>query len=155
MRRSRIPLFLATMGIALFFLAAPSTAVEQSQKRIPPGAKVYINPIDGFETYLVAGFERKKVPLVVVSKQEEADFEITGTIKVREPSKWEKLAGIAATVAGERVVDVNSEVNVAISVKNLKSGEIVFGYAWQGKSRGQQSAAEACAKHLKKKIEGK
>ncbi len=51
----------------------------------------------------------------------------------------------------------NSNELASIKVVELKSSEVVYGYAVKkGNSyRGKQSAAEACAKHLKGKIEGK
>jgi hypothetical protein len=96
------------------------------------------------------------VPLVIVTDKEKADFEIMGTMQVREPSKWERLAAIGAAVADQTTApNVGTQVDVAINVKNLKNGEIVFGYAWHGKRNAQQSAAEACAKNLNNKIAGK
>ncbi|MBI4480456.1 MAG: hypothetical protein HY651_10580 [Acidobacteria bacterium] len=121
---------------------------------IPAGSKVFIRPIDGFETWLMAGFAKKKVPLRIVSDIDQADFEISGTIQIAEPSKWEKIAAIVARVADEPTY-VSTQVDVAISVTNRKTGEVVYGYAWHGMRRAQQSAAEACAKNIKAKVEGK
>jgi len=50
-----------------------------------------------------------------------------------------------------------SAEQASIMVVNLKSGNVVFGYNVNKSSsaRGKQSSAEACAKHLKEKIEAK
>jgi hypothetical protein len=152
---SRKSLLLSSLAMGMACVCVFAEAVMEEQKVIPPGSKVYINPIDGFEIYLVAGFQKKKVPVTAVSGKEQADFEINGTIQVQEPSKWEKLAAIGAAASGGGGADVGTRVDVAINVKNLKTGDVVFAYAWRGKRNAQQSAAEACAKHLKKKIEGK
>jgi hypothetical protein len=44
-----------------------------------------------------------------------------------------------------------------IQVANLKTSEIVFAYSAnkQSSAHGKKSTAEACAKHLKEKIESK
>src|ERR1051326_5691193 len=47
--------------------------------RIPRNSKVYIAPMDGYETYLAAAFRKKEVPLVIVTEPEYADFVISGT----------------------------------------------------------------------------
>jgi hypothetical protein len=39
---------------------------------IPAGSTVFIEPMKGFETYLIAALQKKKVPLVVVSSEENA-----------------------------------------------------------------------------------
>jgi hypothetical protein len=51
----------------------------------------------------------------------------------------------------------HSNENASINVSNAKTGEVAFAYEAHKESsaHGQQSAAEACAKHLKDKIEGK
>jgi len=152
MRRIGLTRILA-IAVICILLAADAKA-QQKPAAIPAGSKVFLNSMDGFETWLVAGFAKKKVPLVIVTEQDQGDFEISGTIQILEPSQWEKIVAVAARVADERSY-VSTRVDVAISVTNRKTGEIVYGYAWRGTRRAQQSAAEACAKHLKRKIEGK
>jgi len=151
-RRNRRIHFLAIGMISV--LMATAAKAQPKPTAIPAGSKVFLNSMDGFETWLVAGFAKKKVPLVIVAEKDRADFEISGTIQISEPSKWEKIAAIAARVADEHTY-VSTQVDVAIRVTNRLTGEIVYGYAWHGMRRAQQSAAEACAKHIKKKIEGK
>src|SRR5713226_3181702 len=57
----------------------PKIAEKAEDKAIPPGAKIYVAPMaNGFETYVVAGLVKKKVPVVVVADRAQADFEITG-----------------------------------------------------------------------------
>ena len=152
MRRNGLTRILAIAMLSIFLAAAAEA--QQMPAAIPPGSKVFLNPMDGFETWLVAGFAKKKVPLVIVTEQDQGDFEISGTIQILEPSQWEKIAAVAALVADEPSY-VSTRVDVAIIVTNRLTGEIVYGYAWRGTRRAQQSAAEACAKHIKRKIEGK
>jgi hypothetical protein len=82
--------------------------------------------------------------VVVVTDRAKADYEITG-IASTEKAGWAKMLFMG--------VD-NSNDLASIKVVELKSSEVVYGYAVRkGNSyRGKQSAAEACAKHLKEKM---
>ena len=153
MRRTTAQFQFLAVGLVSLLLSFAAQA-QPASTAIPAGSKVFIRPIDGFETWLMAGFAKKKVPLRIVTDIEQADFEISGTIQIAEPSQWEKIAAIAARVADEPSY-VSTRVDVAISVSNRQTGEIVYGYAWRGTRRAQQSAAEACAKNIKAKIEAK
>lgn len=44
---------------------------------VPAGSKVYIDAGDGFDTYLTAALQKKKVPIVVVVDKEKADYELS------------------------------------------------------------------------------
>ena len=74
-----------------------------------------------------------------------ADFELSAVTE-SERAGWAKI-----------VFWGNSSTNEQASVKlvNLKSGTVVWGYNVNKSSsaRGKQSSSEACAKHLKEKIE--
>ena len=58
--------------------AATDRKVADSETLIPSGSKVFVARMEGFETYVIAALAKKKTPLLVVSKREEADFEIVG-----------------------------------------------------------------------------
>src|SRR5215813_14353958 len=58
--------------------AATDRKAAESETLIPSGSKVFVVPMEGFETYLIAALTKKKTPLRVVSKREDADFEIVG-----------------------------------------------------------------------------
>jgi hypothetical protein len=108
---------------------------------IPAGSKVYVQQMDGFGSYLVAAISKKKVPIVVVSAREMADFEIGGDAESQKAG-WAKTIWTGRTTSAEEA---------SINVTNIKTGVIVFAYNVnkQNARRGKQSAAEACAKHLK------
>ena len=117
-------------------------------KPIPRGARVFIAPVEGgFENYLAAAIQQKHVPVVVVTVREKADFEISGVAET-EKAGWAKMLFTGSAASKEQA---------GIKIVNLKSDEVVFAYAvHKGNSvRGHQSAAEACAKHMKEKIEMK
>jgi hypothetical protein len=144
----------ALVGLALALILATAAAgqegksVDQSKKPIERSSRIYIAPIEGgFDTYLAAAIIKKQVPVVVVTDRTKADYEVTG-IASTEKAGWAKMLFMG--------VD-NSNDMASIKVVELKSSEVVYGYAVRkgNSARGKQSAAEACAKHLKEKIEGK
>ena len=131
-------------------------ALAQTKSTIPPGSKVYIHPMDGFEKFLAAGLEAKKVPLTVVPDRSRADFECTGTVGIdkEEGTKgWQKVAEIGLT-AGHRGTEF--VVQASLNLADTRSGDTVFAYTVVKKGgKAQQSAAEAFAKHLKNKMQAK
>lgn len=132
----------ALLFAALLALSAEGVyAQQQPQKKIPAGAKVFIAPMDGFESYLIAAMKNKKVPLEIVDQREKADFEITGTSESKKASAAKKI------IMGSW----HSTEEASITVTDLKSGEVVYGYSVhkQESAHGKKSTAEACAKHLK------
>jgi len=140
---------LAGLGLALILAATAAgqegKAVDQSSKPIERGSRIYIAPIEGgFDTFLAAAIIKKQVPVVVVTDRAKADYEITG-IASTEKAGWAKMLFMGTD---------NSNDLASIKVVELKSSEVVYGYAVRKGSsyRGKQSAAEACAKHLKEKM---
>lgn len=148
-----------TLSLLLLLMLAPVSGLAQDASSgvpagsevsmvIPAGSKVFINSIkDGFEKDLIAAFGVKKVPLEIVTEKEKADFEITGTSE-------SKKAGVAKILLAW---SWQSSEQASITVTNLKTGVAVWAYSvnkwdsWHGK----RSTAEACAKHLKNKIDSK
>jgi hypothetical protein len=125
-------------------MAFSAFAVD-STGSIPAGSKVYVQGMDGFGSYVMAALDKKKVPVVVVSQRENADFEIGGDAESQKAG-WAKVLLTRSASSTEEA---------SINVTNVKTGVIVFAYNVnkQNAVRGKQSAAEACAKHLKEKIE--
>jgi hypothetical protein len=99
---------------------------------------------DGFETYLEAGLVKKKAPLIIVNDIQKADYEISG-VSESDKAHWAKMFFMGSEKSSEEA---------SIKVVNLKTSQVVFAYSvHKGNSyRGRQSAAEACAKHLKHDI---
>ncbi len=114
---------------------------------IPRDSKVFIAPMDGFEAHLKEAFAAKKVPLQIVDSKETADFELTGT-------STSQKAGVAKILIRR---DWRSKEEASITITDLKSGTVVFAYTVHKSSsaHGKRSAAEACAKHVKEKVEKK
>lgn len=126
-------------------LIVSSHAFASDDATLPRGAKVYIAPMDGFETYLSAAIMKKEVPVSIVTAREMADFEITGGSQTHQ-------AGWAKTIM---TGNSHSDERGSITVANIKDGVVVYAYAADKKSafHGLQSVAEACAKHLRERIE--
>jgi hypothetical protein len=132
-------LLLGMMGVA---------SSQVNNKVIPPGAKVFIAPMEnGFENNLRAALQAKKVPIVVVDDKAQAEFEISGHSESQKASTAKKVI----------FLDWRSNEQASIQVVNLKSSEVVFAYSANkiSSAHGKKSSAEACAKHLKEKIESK
>lgn len=127
-------------------IVVPEGGLED--RKVPAGSKIYVAPMQGgFDTYVVAGLQQKKVPVVVVVDRDKADYEITG-VADSEKAGWAKMLFAGTTASRE---------TASIKVVNLKTGAVVFAYSvHKGSSaRGRQSAGEACAKHLKEYMEGR
>ena len=123
--------------LTLAFLAA---AVVCLGSDIPKRAKIYIEPNDGFETYLMAAIQKKHVPVTVVADKAQAEYTIESTEQSQKP-------GWAKTI----FVSPHSQEDASIRLTKIGSSEIVWAYSVHKFSsvHGKQSTAEACAKHLK------
>lgn len=116
-----------------------------SAERIPSGARVYIAPMaNGFDHYITAGLQQKKVPIIVVADRSKAEFEVTGVAETDKAS-WAKMLFMGSQQTNE---------TASVKMVNLKTGSVVFAYSVNKSNsvRGKQSAGEACAKHIKAKI---
>ena len=127
--------------------AVPTVPATAASMKIVAGAKVYIAPMEGFESYLVAAFGKKKVQLIPVADQNLADYVIAGT-SVDKKAGWAKMAFMG---------NIHSDNAASITMTDRRTGAIVYAYAVDKKStlHGQQTTAEACAKHLEAHIEGR
>jgi hypothetical protein len=141
--RNTARLLAASVGMLLFIGAANG----KSGATIPAGSKVYVAPMDGFETYLKAALDKKNVPLTVVENKQDAEYEITGTASTQKAGTAKKI------IMGSW----HSKEEASIQVADLKTGVVVFAYSYanQNSAHGKRSSAEACAKHLKDAIGSK
>jgi hypothetical protein len=128
----------------LLVAAGARAADKDNGKTIPAGAKVYITPSDGFETSLRAALQAKEVPLTVVDDKAMADYEIVSHAQTQKASTAKKIF----------MGSWHSKEEASIQVNDLKSGDVVFAYAYHAdnSAHGRKSSAESCAKHLKKRV---
>lgn len=130
------------------FPLAPLTlliALAANAQSIPPDARAYVTPSqDGFDAYLIAAIQEKRVPLILVNSPEAAEYEIQSSSQSRKSGWFENL------LLGDPLT--NEEASV--SVVDTRTGATVYNCTvsriavWTGK----QSTATACARKLKKKI---
>ena len=116
-----------------------------TSRPIPSGSKFFVAPMPGgIDSYIVAGIMKKKLPVVITTDREQADYEVTG-VSESEKAGWAKMLFMGSDSSREQA---------SIKVAEIMTGEVVFAYSvHKGSSiRGKQSAGEACAKHLKKRI---
>ena len=122
-------------------LAASSTLAiaKQPARPLPSGATIYIDTNNGFDMFLMAAFQEKNVALKIVTKPEQADYIMDSTIF----HSHDLLATNGAAMTGH-----SAEAAVKLT---SKSGDLIWAYAvTKGLlHRGNQSVAEAFAKHLK------
>jgi TolB-like protein len=115
--------------------------------RILAGSTIFIVPMEGFENYLAAAIQKKNVPLVPVASEQQARYVLKGTSEEKKPG-WAKMV---------MMKQIHSDNAASVQMIDRKSGAIVFAYSVNKKNtlHGQQTTAEACAKHLKEQIEKK
>jgi hypothetical protein len=130
---------------SVLLLCALSGAAFAGAPSLPQGSKIYIEATDGFDTYLTAALQKKKVPVTVVTDKMQADYELTGVSDHTKPG-WAKIAFTGS---------IHSDEQASVKLINLKTSEVVFAYAVNKKNslHGRQTAAEACAKHMKEAME--
>ena len=126
-------------GIILFVVTLSVLGAHHPSPTIPPGSKIFVNSNNGFDIFILAAFRAKEVPLQVVSSSDKADYTLDSTLfHSQEVAATQQAAG-------------TYRISEAAFKLTSKAGDIVWAYAvTKGMmSRGQQSVAEACAKHLK------
>ncbi len=124
------------------------TSPAGAPTRIERNAKLFIEPSD-FGTALSAAILKKKVPVVVITDQEKADFFVQTVSNATQEKTAERVTKVlvfgAFAGSGRRF-----EASVTITNRDRA---VVF--AHNSKKENFQSAAENIAKELKKHIEGK
>jgi hypothetical protein len=153
---------ISTLACAVLLVAIPSLLAQEkpaepnlkpaaseegqlatvSNAKIPAGSKVYVAPMEGgFDNFVIAGFQKKTVPLIIVADKVKAEYELSG-IEESEKAGWAKMLFMGSQQSREQG---------SVKITDLKSGAVIFGYSvHKGNSyKGKQSAGEACAKHIK------
>jgi hypothetical protein len=129
-----------SVALALFI---SSIAVAQSRPT------VYVEPQQGFETYIAAAIAKKGVPVDVVTDKAKAIYVLrSAPVEVKSESTGGKIARcLFAYCAG-----IEDKGNVSVQLIEVGSTKMVWAYAvnkQRGGSKNEQSMAEAIAKHFK------
>lgn len=108
---------------------------------------IYVAPDNGFETDIIAGLQKKGVPVTIQTEQASADYTLTANaVQVHQESGAGKIARcLFAYCAG-----IEDSGNVSVQLVDNHTKAIVWGYnvAKQSGQHNRQSMAEAIAKHL-------
>ena len=128
----------------VLFLASLSVATAQPSSN----QSIYIEPQDGFDTYLAAAITKKGVPVDVVEDKAKATLILRpSAVDTRKESTGGKIARcLFAYCAG-----IEDRGSVSVQLIEVSSSKMVWAYA-VNKQRGHkndQAMAEAVAKHLK------
>ena len=120
-----------------------------------PRPTVYLEPQQGFETYLAAAIAKKGVPIDVVTDQTKATYLLkSAPVEVKSESTGGKIARcLFAYCAG-----IEDKGNVSVQLIEASSTKMLWAYSvnkQRGGSKNQQSMAEAIAKHFKGFLEKK
>jgi hypothetical protein len=116
---------------------------------------VFIEPQQGFETYLAAAVSKKNVPVDVVADQTKATYVLRAApVEVKAESTGGKIARcLFAYCAG-----IEDKGNVSVQLIDANSTKTRWAYSvnkQRGGGKNSQSMAEAVAKHLKDFVESK
>lgn len=133
----------------LFLLLSTSLLIAQASK-----PSVYIEPQQGFETYIAAAIAKKGVPVDVVTNKAKAVYVLrSAPVEVKSESTGGKIARcLFAYCAG-----IEDKGNVSVQLIEVGSTKMVWAYSvnkQRGGSKNQQSMAEAVAKHFKEFLAG-
>ena len=134
-------------GLLLGFAACLSCYAQQ------PRPAVYVEPQQGFETYLAAAISKKNVPVDLVTDQAKANYVLKAApVEIKTESTGGKIARcLFAYCAG-----IEDKGNVSVQLIATASTKVMWAYSvakQKGGSKNSQSMAEAVAKHLKDFVE--
>lgn len=148
--------FMLVLGIGVlctvFVLAQEKETVQTLSQRytIPAGSRVYVSPMEGkLEGFIAAELVKKKLPIVVVIDDKDADYIIAGA-SIRGDDKW--FHSVFGT--GKDKNEGNVQV---ISVKSktvVWAGEAGDRSLWWGDIRrgGQRRVADRLVDKMKKDL---
>jgi hypothetical protein len=127
----------------LFLLSIASLSFAQTKPT------VYLEPQQGFETYVAAAIQKKSVPVDVVTDKNRATYVLrSAPVEIKSESTGGKIARcLFAYCAG-----IEDKGNVSVQLIDTNSSKMLWAYSvnkQKGGSKNQQSMAEAIAKHFK------
>jgi hypothetical protein len=138
-RKAAIPLVILVASLSFAQISKPT---------------VYLEPQQGFETYIAAAIAKKGVPVDVVTDKTKAIYILrSAPVEVKSESTGGKIARcLFAYCAG-----IEDKGNVSVQLIEAGSTKMVWAYSvnkQRGGSKNQQSMAEAVAKHFKEFLSG-
>lgn len=116
------------------------------------GAKVFLAPQGGFETYIAAAFTKKHVQVRIVGTPEDADYVLEAAPVEHKPeSTGSKVARcLFAYCAG-----IEGTESASVRLIDQKTKDTVWSYTVNKGHQREQSLAEAVAKHFENEFVNK
>jgi hypothetical protein len=122
---------------------SPVGAAAQNKTTIPAGAQIYLDRLEaGFETDLRAELQRQKVPLQIVSSEDQAHF-VMGNSEAKDL----KLSTV------EQGLSLRVRRTGTLTVREKSSNTVVWSEDWQVNSfnpKDERKAASQLVEKLKK-----
>jgi hypothetical protein len=131
--------------LAGLFLVLILSSVSFAQGTTHAGAKIYLAPQGGFETYIAAAFTKKHVPVTIVGVADQSDFVLEAAPVEHKPeSAGSKIARcLFLYCAGIEGIE-----SASVRLIDQKTKVTVWSYTVNKGHQREQSLAEAVAKHL-------
>lgn len=152
------------LNILCLIVGIGAAIAQPANAQVPKGSRVVVAPMGGFETYFAAAVREKKVPITLTLDKNSAQYFIVST-----ETEWQGfVSGSAAGAAWNRSGGASSSstryLEASLMLIDATTKDVVWAYEVHKSShgglltgshaaKGQQSLAEACAKHLKEFIE--
>jgi hypothetical protein len=136
-------------AIVLTAMFACLTVSGVGQQKVAPRSKVFIAPMEGnLHGFIAPEIIKKKLPLIVVTEEKDADYVLTGT-SIKADDKWYH------SVFGGK--DKNEGNVLLVSVKDKQmvwAGEAGDRSLWWGGLRrgGQRKVADRIVSQMKKDL---
>jgi hypothetical protein len=133
--------------LALMFTQA--TAQTKSEAKVPEGAKIFIAPMQGdLHPFIAAEVVKKKLPVVVVTDEKEADFILAGA-SIKGDDKWyhSVFGGKDKNEGSVQLLNVKDKTMVWAGEAGDRS------LMWGGLRRGgQRKVADRIVNKMKKEL---
>jgi hypothetical protein len=98
---------------------------------------VYIEPQNGFETYVAAAIIKKQVPVVVVTDPPRATFKLKAApVEIKQ----ESTGGNIARCMFAYCIGIEDKGNVSVQLIEASSSKMLWAYREQAKGREQEPA---------------
>jgi len=128
----------ATLVLALLTLGAIQVSAAEGS--------MYIEPQNGFETYIAAAMTKKNVPIHITDDKNLATYVLRST----EEAKPESTGGKVVRCLFAYCAGIEGTSTASVELVNRETGDVVWGYeVKKAGASNHQSKAEAIAKHPK------
>jgi hypothetical protein len=104
------------ISVVFCALSLVGTCIAVEPAKVPVGSKIFVEGDQGFDVFLAAAVDKKKVPVMVVADKSQADF-------ILEASSQSEKSGWARTIF---LGQTGSNEEASIRLINVKTTEVVF-----------------------------